>query len=194
MVPLLGSCAGPFEVFMSPRTGTSQDLTTPVWDSTQQGSSYPPTSTPYSSVSPGPYPYTPPIQNPYTPPTQSEGSSASQRKALTKQPRLVPVTAPESVPESEQRVVQIDSKSNLAHKPIRLVPLTGQRSERYPDYPPPVGRGSPYSPYGYRYPDGYQDYPYSSPDLGPEDSPDPSAGYPEWGSSTWPQPNFVPYH
>ncbi|HWP45914.1 MAG TPA: hypothetical protein VNM22_02025 [Candidatus Limnocylindrales bacterium] len=140
-------------------------------------------------------PYEPPSTSPY-PVTQYPTlyPGISPRKALTHPPKLVNVTAPESTPESGQGVIQIEPKSNLTHKPIRLVPLTNPKPEYHPGYPPgyrldyPRGYLPPYLP---SYPRNLGDpygrpicpaYPSSFSNLPPPDSRD----YPEIAEASCP--------
>ncbi len=145
---MLTSCATPpFDVFQSPRVSSSQNTSElpqngfSDWDYSASDQMVP--SSPYGSPPP-PYPVT-------QSPTQYPGPSP--RKALTHPPKLVNVTAPESAPESGQGVIQIEPKSNLTHKPIRLVPLTNPKPEYHPGYRPDYPHG--YPPY-------LPDYPRSS--------------------------------
>lgn len=133
-VPLLASCTiRPFDVFDTPRT--SKNVTGSIPDSAYfpYSSSY---STPYAA------PYSSPYSS-YVAPVQNYTSSRYQQKALNKTPRLVQITAPEYGPGSEQGVIELKSKSELTHKPIRLVPLPDPSPRYQPDYPPPVRREYP---------------------------------------------------
>jgi hypothetical protein len=183
---VLASCATPpFDVFQSPRVSSSQNTSElpqngfSDWD--YSASDQPAPSSSYGPPPTPPYPVTQ-YPTPY--------AGIPPRKALTRPPKLVNVTAPESTPQSGQGVIQIEPKSNLTHKPIRLVPLPNPK----PEYPPgyrldyPRGYLPPYLP---GYPRNLGDlygrpvcpaYPSSFSNLPPSDSDD----YPEIAEAACP--------